>query len=125
MKLAHAYAKLVQEASDNEAGVKFADKLLAYMKSRGHLSLLPQVVNILKRMPSGAEVVVTVANEKDLTKYKAEIKSFLTSEGYDKKPRIVEDSRIVGGYLVRAGSKVVDKTFRSALVDIYQKTVRS
>jgi len=125
MKLAHAYARLIQEASDNEAGAKFADKLLSYMKSRGHLSLLPSVINILRRMPVKDEAVVIVKDDKDLTRYKAEIKAFLAGAGHDGKPRIALDPRIVGGYSARVKGKLLDKSFRSALVHLYQKTVRS
>ncbi len=69
-------------------------RVLLYMKSRGHLSLLPQVVRILSReRPRPVSVTIT------------------------KK----EDPRVVGGFLKLEGMTRTDRTHRRALVNLYQK----
>ena len=105
MNLAQRYAVVAEHVETK--------KLLAYMKAKGHLSLLPKVVKHLERTPKSEHVVV-VADEKDVSKMK---KKFPES-------RIDVDQKIVGGYIARNGSEVTDASFRHALVTLYQNTIR-
>lgn len=125
MSLAHTYAAVVQTAESQKLGKPFADKLLEYMKAKGHLSLLPQVMRLLARMPKKGGAVVAVAKKGDADKYKNEIASALKALNVSGSHHTVEDARIVGGYMVRSRSGVVDKTFRSALVSLYRSIARS
>lgn len=125
MNLAHAYARLIQEADDAGAKPEFAGKIVTYMKSKGHLSLLPRVLRIAERMPKTNEAVVTVKNDADYKRYEKDIKTALSGIGHKGALRVAHDAKIVGGYSVRAGGKITDRSFRSALVSIYQNTVRS
>lgn len=104
MSLASRYAQVLKDVD--------VTKVLRYMKARGHLSLLPKVVRILEREPASGDTVV-VAHEKDVTKYK---KKFPES-------RVEVDEKIVGGYISRSGTSVVDASYRHALVSLYQKTI--
>jgi len=113
MSLANAYARVLRDVPERDVSA-YLKKLMAFMKSRGHLSLLPQVVRILEREPSGGnEPVAVVAKESDAKKFAKEIAG----------ARVVVDPRAVGGYTLRTGSTLIDKSFRSALIAIYQKTV--
>lgn len=123
--IAQAYAKILKEAENDRGGAKFADKLAAYMKSRGHLSLLPRVLKLASRMPNKDAAVITVKNTADLQKLKPRIKASLKKMGTEEKPDIVIDPNLVGGYVARFKGKAVDMSFRSALVEIYQKSIRS
>lgn len=70
------------------------EQVLAYMRHRGHLSLLPQVLSILEReQPRPASKTVTAA----------------------------EDPRIVGGSYTLDGYMLEDRTYRTALVQLYKK----
>lgn len=123
--IAQAYAKILKEAESERTGAKFAEKLAAYMKSRGHLSLLPRVLKIAERLPNADEAVVTVKSKADLDKLKPRIKASLKKMGTEDRPNVVIDPNVVGGYTARYKGKAVDMSFRSALVDIYQKSIRS
>jgi len=113
MSLANAYAKVLRDVPEKDIPA-YLKKLVAFMKSRGHLSLLPQVVRILEREPAGGgEPVAVVAKEADAKKFAAELRG----------ARVIVDPRAVGGYTLRTGSQLIDKSFRSALIAIYQKTV--
>ena len=119
MSLASHYATVLAEGAD-------VDKTLAYMRRRGHISLLAQVVRILKRMPAESNAAeVLVAKEHDAKKHETAIRDALHKLGAaEGKPHVVVDPRAVGGYRVRAGGKAIDHTFRSALVSLYQKATR-
>ena len=108
--------------------------VLSYMKVRGHLSLLPSVVRILERAPERAYVSLTIAREHDAKKFERSIADSLallgstsaspkTGHAGGEQPVTVIDPRIVGGYLVRFGSQVIDKSFRNALISLYKKTI--
>lgn len=126
MSLANAYASVINETPKELQNTEFTDKLIAFMRARGHMSLLSEIVRILENKPKEADAVVTVASDADLKEFASEIKSALATLGADSKlHRTVVDVRAVGGYSVRAGSQIIDNTFRTALVDIYQKTVGS
>lgn len=103
MNLVQRYAQVFKDVD--------AKKVLAYMKKRGHLSLLPQVVKVLEREPAQGAVVL-VAHEKDVPKMK---KKFPDA-------RIDVDEKIVGGYISRDRTTVTDASYRHALVSLYQNT---
>lgn len=89
MSLAHHYATVLKELELKD--------VLAYMKKRGHLSLLPQVVNILEREKTRPESVTITAKD---------------------------DPRIVGGTVTLKGFTLIDQSYRRALVDLYHRITR-
>ena len=127
MNLAHAYAQVIKSAQVEGHGAEFTKKLLAYMKSRGHLSLLFEVVRIAKRdMHDPNQAVVTVAKEGDARKFHSQIKEALSLLGDEAKKHVtIVNPDAVGGYSVRVRSQLVDRTHRNALVSVYKNTIRS
>ncbi len=119
MSLASHYATILSGGSSIQ-------KTLAYMKRYGHLSLLPQIVKILERTPVDSDAsVVTFAKESDAKKFAPAIAEAFKAIGTDAKgSRTVIDPRLVGGYRVHSASKIVDRSFRTALVTIYHNAVR-
>ncbi len=88
------------------------ERVLAYMRLRGHLSLLPRVVRMLEAAKSGGPTL-TVARQEDGA----------TAPAAYARARMIIDPRIVGGYLYQDGSRVHDGTFRTALVTLYKKII--
>ncbi len=124
MSLANAYAQVIREIPEGKASA-FVPRLFAFMKSRGHLSLLPQVLRILERQPADASVpMVVVAKESDVKKFSSAIRETLAKLAPEEKThRTIVDPRAVGGYSVRAGSRTIDRSFRSALVSLYRRSI--
>lgn len=104
MNLTQRYAQVLKSVD--------AKKVLAYMKRRGHLSLLPKVIRVLEREPVVGDTVV-VAHEKDVSKLKKKYPD----------ARVEVDSKLVGGYIARSGSTVTDASYRHALVQLYHHTI--
>lgn len=100
------YATVLREGAD-------AEKTIAYMKAKGHLSLLPRIVALMERQKTSDSTVV-VAREEDVAHAKKE----------HPEADIVVDPQIVGGMLVRKGSVLLDATYRRSLVEIYKSAVR-
>ncbi len=105
MSLAKNYATVLSEVT--------VESLIEYMKKKGHLSLLPQVVRILERTQDD-RTLVTVANKKSATALRARFPD----------AKIILDPRIVGGHLVRQGARITDATYRRALVEIYKRVTK-
>jgi len=104
MNLAQRYATVLKSVD--------AKKVLAYMKHKGHLSLLPKVLRALEREPEGGDRVV-VAHEKDVSKLKKKYPD----------ARVDVDQKLVGGFIARSGSTVTDASYRHALVQLYHHTI--
>lgn len=124
MSLAHAYAEVIMTAEEEGQGAAFAQKVLTFMKYRGHLSLVPEIARIIERTPVRGGSVLTVADtdsEKKLNNEIQEALRILKAESL--KQAVVVDPRAVGGFSLRVGSTIVDRTFRTALVSLYQKTI--
>lgn len=107
MSLAGNYATLLREGTE-------PGKVLAYMKAKGHLTLLPQVARLIEREKEGAGDSVLVAKEKDAADAKRRFPG----------AKVVIDPRVVGGYLAKVGGTVVDATYRKALVSIYKHATK-
>jgi F0F1-type ATP synthase delta subunit len=103
----------------------FAKKFISYLKAKKHESLLPQIVARLERMKdTKGAAIVTVAALEDAKKFAQSIASALTNLNVEKGAYEVQvDDRAVGGYMVHAKGKLVDRTYRSALVRLYQNTI--
>lgn len=127
MSLAHAYAQVIREQEGGSSTSGFADKLVSLMRYRGHLSLLPLIVRILEREPvNSAMPVITTASEKAQKEFASAIEKDLTTLGGTLRGSThVVDPRSVGGYSVRVGSRTIDRSFRTALVSLYQNTTRA
>jgi F0F1-type ATP synthase delta subunit len=124
MSLSHAYAAVIREAEENNLSKPFVEKLLKYMKAKGHLSLLSQVVKLSSRTSKKGRATVTVAKKHDAEKYKSSITAALKSLSADGHHVVVEDEQMVGGFTVRAKGKLIDNSFRSALVSLYRSIAR-
>jgi len=125
MSLVHAYAKVIQEAELQNNTAVFFGKLISFMKARGHISLLREVVRVLEREPREPKARITLARESDASKLKGPLADHLSRLGIGAGESVVSiDPDMVGGYRIKAGNTLVDRSFRSALVSIYQHTTR-
>ncbi len=122
--LIHQYAELVHQALQKKAGSAYAEQLITYMKKRGHLSVLPAVlakVHALGSKKQGAEVVI--ARPSDAEALAPRIAGALSTLGAEDEYTVRVDDRAVGGYMVRANGKVIDQSYRRALVELYQRVI--
>ncbi len=117
--LIRRYTELLLSVNATEAFVK---QFIAYLTKRGHLSLLPHIVKRLERARARTPGQVVLAREKDAVTFAQSIAAALTTLGVDKGAYTVKvDDRAVGGYSVRAKGTLIDRTYRSALVQLYHK----
>ena len=123
--LIRRYVALLDSALRDGSGELFAKNFVTYLKKRGHYSLLPQIVERFLRSGERKAGLVTVAKEEDAEKYAQSIAAGLSALGVEKGAYEVRvDDRAVGGYTVRAYGKLIDRSYRSALVQLYQNVTK-
>jgi F-type H+-transporting ATPase subunit delta len=101
--------------------------LLALMASKRRLFVLPQLVASLRAMIAEAkgEVTAEVASAKALTKTQSDrlAKALSASAGKDVKIVATVDESLIGGLVVKIGSKMIDTSIRSKLMAL-QNTMK-
>ncbi len=120
--LIRRYVALLQSVHVDDA---FLTKFVAYLKRRGHAGLLPQIVRRLERAQTSKGASVTVATKEGAEKFAQSIAAALSTLSvgageYD----LTVDERVVGGYAVRAKGKLIDRTYRTGLVELYQNVTK-
>ncbi|MCL9972409.1 MAG: F0F1 ATP synthase subunit delta [Candidatus Pacebacteria bacterium] len=124
--LIRRYATLVMDALKHGASDAYAEAFIQYLKKRGHLSLIPAVLNRVTRLQKAErKTTVTLARATDADRFAASIAANLTTMPHrDATYAVSVDERIVGGYRVEAGGKLVDRTYRTALVRLYHSSIQ-
>lgn len=110
--------ELLSELEGPEVAVAVS-KLVAHLKSRGRLALLPQMARTLRRIMVEREKLapcVEVAREKDAPTALEDA----ARAGVHAKQAVVNPA-LVTGWRARSGSTLIDRSGKRALVAIYQK----
>ncbi|MFT5849839.1 MAG: F0F1-type ATP synthase delta subunit [Patiriisocius sp.] len=121
----NATLSIIQSGSDPQSVL---DGLQKSMQSKGHerlyASVLRGVVRVLETKKDSTHATVVVATEADVTKYASVITDTLTSldAGSDFSTKI--DETIVGGVIVKSNNVVVDRSFKTALTNLYRATLK-
>ena len=123
--LIRRYATLIQRALVRGADDEFAKKLVQYLKKRGHLTLLPAIMARVERLTLKRRAATVVLGKAgDAKTFATSIASALTTLGIQEDDyQVVVDERVVGGFGVLGKGKVIDRTYRTALVSLYQKII--
>ena len=102
-------------------------KVQIRLKKRGHEKLYPSILKILAQKIEGAQsknkTLVKVASKKQLHILQAEIESTLSTFQSDTEYDVIEDSTIIGGFLLSSQNKIIDKTYKTQLVNLYRAIV--
>ena len=95
---------------------------LALMASKRRLFVLPQLVSDLTRLIAEAkgEVTAQVTAAKPLTQAQSDrlAQTLKASVGQDVKINLAVDNTLIGGLVVRVGSKMIDTSIRSKLANL-------
>jgi len=96
--------------------------LLGLMASKRRLFVLPQLVRSLREQIAAekGEVTADVTAAKELTKAQADklAKTLKSSVGKDVKINLAVDESLIGGLVVKVGSKMIDTSIRSKLANL-------
>lgn len=124
MNKAELYAQTLFEASQADDFDAFFKKFIGFLESRDEQKLLPKIVaavaDLEEKRDAGSKTIITVASKGDVTKFSEELKSM--SDSFDvSEATIVEDPNIVGGYIARSSTAMIDASYRKGLLEMYQR----
>jgi len=117
-----AYAKAMFSLSkEGHNKGSIVEGLMSSLKTRGALALLPKVLiaytNLLAQKSSD-KPVISVARSSDT-------KEAIELSGAPKDAEVVVDERLIGGYRLERGGKLVDDTFKAKLLQIYRNATKA
>lgn len=119
-----AVLEMVHEGKDP---AEVLQKLREVLDRRGHTrlyhSVLRGVARVLEARGTKSATVV-VANEAGYQKYQAAIEAALQEFGAKHSPEVIVDETIVGGYIVEAENKQLDKSYKTKLVSLYRNLTK-
>ena len=124
MKLEEVYARALD--SSIRGGIKAEDvlpRLVTILKRRGHIKLLPKIARNLERLleqhTRTKTANVRVAKKTHEEKYKKEIDNARRELGLEKATTVLDET-LIGGYVVEGGSKMIDASYKTALLKLYR-----
>jgi F0F1-type ATP synthase delta subunit len=121
MALTRTYAAAVDKLAASGTSDVVAD-LVAHLKRRGRLKLLPGILAELKKMAAKRSVSAAhleAASEAELK----EAKELIAKEGIVAAEAVINPD-LLRGWRVRAGGMLVDRSGKRGLIDLYQRITR-
>lgn len=101
--------------------------LKSTLKKHGHEALLLSILRSVERVLAAERytgTVVTVARQKDIEKFQSSISAELNKlTAVDTPVQKIDDS-IIGGFIVEADNKIINKSHKHQLVNLYRKLTR-
>ena len=115
------YTRLLEVAAES-GNAKAADhavkKLIVHLKSIGQIRMLSKVAHELKKVQARKNALaplVEVAHKKESA---AALKA-AAKEGI-KAPKAIVNTSLIAGYRARGAGKLIDRSAKAALIEIYQ-----
>ena len=128
MNLAEQYAKTLYQASiekDAKEFDSFFANFVALLKDKSHYKILPAIlkkVEQLEKNAQSADKTVLIVREAKLAEtYKKELEKH--GEVFAGEVEVREDPHVVGGFIAKTKTNMIDQSYRSKLLDMYRKLV--
>lgn len=98
------------------------------LEKKGHgklyASILHGVLTKLRAVRISTQAVVTVSATSDAKKMKNEIEEALAILHAEKSYEVVEDQSIIGGFTLLQNNMLLDKSYKTALINLYRSIIR-
>lgn len=130
------YAQALWEMVSGAPGVEGMDvkkavhAMFARLEKDGRALLMPRVgrafVRIAERESRKRDLVLTVAREADISAAKKEVNGYIESLGIsseDLKTQV--DDTLIGGWRLEGNERLVDASYKSRLLDLYNRVTRA
>jgi F0F1-type ATP synthase delta subunit len=110
--------------ADSDAQAKLVESLIALLKRRGHLALLPKIIRSIQELGIRAEkesgLLVTLGDHAHLKRFEAEIEATAKEVFGDASSRSVSvDPTLVGGFVLKRGDVRVDASYKRHLISFF------
>lgn len=120
---ADTYAKAIFDLTGNEKNTdSIVLGLIRSLKFRGALALLPKILSAYEKLSyrdNTKKNTITVAREADIIEA-------IKLSGVEVDDIIVAvDERLIGGYKLEQGGKLLDNSFKAKLLQIYRNSTKA
>lgn len=129
MKKAELYAQTLMHAQRDKTEPEmnaFFDNFISALKAKHEEKLLPAIIrefeSLQNRLTKGTGTTLTVRDAQDAEKYKLELAKHGDLFNMDE-VNVVEDKKIVGGFIAKNSTTMLDKSYKKGLVDMYKRLV--
>lgn len=119
------YSKALYQLLSRDSDDSIALTFLKTLKKRGHLRLTKSVLKSLeKKLISEKEkqiLNIEIVNEWDDKKFGEIIEGEISNNNISYKEKVVKIvPEIVGGFRIRVGNTLIDRSYRKELIEIYE-----
>lgn len=130
MKKATIYAQALlgasQKKSEQEMNEYF-DTFISLLKHKSEYKMLPTIVReykaLVERSKKGAGTTLVVRTQEEADKFIKELDAM--GDTFDtSNMQIIEDETIVGGYIAKNSTSMLDRSYKKGLVDMYKNLVK-
>ncbi|MBX2866813.1 F0F1 ATP synthase subunit delta [Candidatus Kaiserbacteria bacterium] len=98
--------------------------LYATLENRGHQKLKAQILSglltYIEEKERSTAPELRLAKEEDAKKLSVSIKEALKELGAEEEPRVSIDAKHIGGYTATYNGKRIDRSYKSALLQLYK-----
>ncbi len=124
------YAKALFESflekSESEFD-SFFENFIATLKNKNKISLLPKILNEVKKYFELAKkqdiTEIILKDKKDLEKFKDKLNEMSDKFNLDDL-KITENKNIVGGFILKNSRYIWDKSYKEGLLKLYKKLIK-
>lgn len=124
MNTATDYAQtLLHMSQDNPNAFPF-DKFTGLLQTKGQYKMLPEILQKYQQLlqqESSDKTTLLVRDSSIISDIQAQLD--LYAEQFGTEYTIIEDKNIVGGFILKNKTNMVDQSYRSKLIGLYKKLV--
>jgi len=124
-KYAEALSEMTKNRSSDDVSLIFSN-FISVLKKNGHYKILPKILKSLEKLrmkekENDIELVLAAADQE--AKFRSKINEFQKYLEKDAKVVTKVDGTIVGGFIIRSKSVMIDMSYKKALMNLYNKFV--
>ena len=130
MSKVNIYAQALARASSTKSGTEldqFFTNFIDLLKEKKEYKLLPAITREYKalqaRSEKGQGTTLMVRDGADGEKYKKELAS-LDTDFDSGNITVVEDKSLVGGFIAKNSTKMLDRSYKKGLIQMYQRLIK-
>jgi F0F1-type ATP synthase delta subunit len=120
---ARALYEIVQNESPSEQG-KYVGNLMALLKRKGHFKLLPFILKEYTKLSAGKEKdsMIVLSRHSDNQALR-QARDAYERHFHLEEPHVAVDESIVGGFRIKSGNKILDASYKTALLQLYRNMI--
>jgi F-type H+-transporting ATPase subunit delta len=122
-KYAQALDDLTKNKSSDDVNIIFSN-FISVLKKKGHYTILPKILKSLenlKQREKSDNIEFIIASKEQEDKFKPRFDEFKRYFSEKAKIKTEIDETIIGGFIIKSKSIIIDGSYKKALMNLYNK----